>query len=467
MAPPSPRIRRISLICLLAALGVLYAIGWFSPAIGLEYREGANLLQAVTGHVETNPPLFPWLLGLFALVSRQPQWLKLLPLLCAAGWLALTWRLLAKMGASRACCWMMIAIAAASPAVEHLATGLYPEMLFGLLAIGSLIALLDERPILSGVAAGLATVTMTSGAVLIVACLLTLVTYRRLRAAVMFLVPAMLFASPWLGWWMAHSGMPNTNLDLSEWSVLLWKNAIWLAAAPFTAMSGYANNYPGLLTAVALLIVLIRRRQFVPDLFFGLYCVALVCRPEPPLYAFAPVLPLFLWMLWRVVRRGRFALISQVTAIGLIASALWFGLGQALRPAGWPDYQKLFAVIRANTPQNAVLMTDLDPLYYLNTGRTSIRGFTPDGYRTWYAPPRPLVTPDELYATIPARRVDFVVMAPDREVPESVSYNNSIDALERGDFVEPVELPGLPAGYRLLRVVKRPRLPRSGAGTSH
>jgi hypothetical protein len=454
------------LICLLAVLAALYAIAWFSPAIGLEYREGANLMQAVTGHVETNPPLFPWLLGGFALVSRQPQWLKLLPLLCAIGWLALLWRLLDRMGAGRACGWTMVAIAAASPAVEHLATGLYPEMLFGLLAMACLLALLDERPILSGIAAGLATITMTSGAALIVACLLTLVTYRRLRAAVMFLVPAMLFASPWLGWWMAHGGMPATKLDLSEWSVLLWKNAMWLAAAPFTAMSGYANLYPGLLTALALFIVLVRRRQFVPDLFFGLYCIALLCRTEPPLYAFAPVLPLFLWILWRVVRLGRFRLISQITAIGLIAPALWFGGVQAVRPRGWRDMQKMFAAIRARTPPNAILMADLDPVYYFNTGRTAFRGFTPDGFRTWYAPPRPLVTPDELYATIPAHHIDYVVMSPDREVPEAASYNDSIEALERGELVEPVEAPELPPGYRLLRVVKRPRLPLPGAGTS-
>jgi len=454
------------LICLLAALAVVYAIAWFSPAIGLEYREGANLLQAITGHVEASPPLFPWLLGLFALVSRQPHWLKVLPLICTIVWLGLTWRLLARMGASRACSWTMIAIAAASPAAEHLATGLYPEMLFGLLATASLLALLDERPILSGIAAGLATITMTSGAVLIVACLLTLVTYRRLRAAILFLAPAVLFASPWLGWWMAQGGMPASKLALSEWGVLLGKNAMWLAAAPFTAMSGYATLYPGLLTAVALLIVLIRRRQFVPDLFFGLYCITLLCRTEPPLYAFVPVLPFFLWMLWRAVRRGRFALISQIIAIGLIAPALWFGARQAVRPTGWSDMQKMFAVIRANTPPNAVLMADLDPVYYLNTGRTTVRGFTPDGFRTWYAPPRPLVTPDELYAAIPAHHVDFVVMAPDRDVPEAASYNDSIEALERGEQVEPVEVPGLPAGYRLLRAVKRPRLPLPGAGTS-
>ncbi|HEU5020744.1 MAG TPA: hypothetical protein VFT60_02600, partial [Bryobacteraceae bacterium] len=243
-------------------------------------------------------------------------------------------------------------------------------------------------------------------------------------------------------------------------------NAMWLAAAPFTAMSGYANLYPGLLTALALFIVLIRRRQFMPDLFFGFYCIALLCRTEPPLYAFAPVLPLFLWMLWRVVRLGRFRLISQITAIGLIAPALWFGGIQAVRPEGWSGMQKMFAAIRARTPPNAILMADLAPVYYFNTGRATFRGFTPDGFRTWYAPPRPLVTPDELYATIPAHHIDYVVMSPDREVPESASYNDSIEALERGELVEPVEAPELPPGYRLLRVVKRPRLPLPGAGTS-
>ncbi len=118
---------RIALICLLALLAALYGIAWFAPAIGLAYSDGASLLMAVTQKSNGSQQLFPALLALFALVSRQAQWLKLVPLLCTLGWLALTRRLLTKMGATQECGWMLIAITAASPTVLYLGTGLYAE----------------------------------------------------------------------------------------------------------------------------------------------------------------------------------------------------------------------------------------------------------------------------------------------------------------------------------------------------
>lgn len=450
----SPRVRRVLLICLLAATAVMYGIAWFSPAIGLAYRDGAALLQAVTFRGTAEPPLFALVLRLFAAVSRNPQWLKVLPLLCTLAWLALTTRLLTRMGASRACGWTLIAITVVSPTVMLLGTGLFPEPLFALFMTACLLMLLDERPMLAGVCAGLATITMTAGVALIAACLLTLVAHRRLRSAIEFLIPAMVFASPWLGWWLAHGGMSAAKLQANEWGMLLGKNAMWLAAAPFTLMSGYASLYPGLLTALALLIVLVRRRQFVPDLFFGFYCLALACRAEPPLTAFAPVLPLFLWMLWRVARNGRFAVIAQVVAVAMIGPGLWFGVAQLRKPTGWAEMTKLFGNVRAKTAPASVLMADLDPVIYLNTGRRTVRGFAPDGYRSYYAPPRPLVTPDQLQGSVLRDHVDYVVLTPDRDIPESASYRSAVQALERGGMLEPVETDDLPTDYRLLRVIR-------------
>ena len=420
----------------------------FRPAVGLVYSEGATLLAATSGRFFTEPPLFPVLLRVFA------WWPKLLPLLCTIGWLVLTKRLLSKLGASDLCGRVLIAITAASAAVLHLATGLYAEPLFALLATACLIALLDERPLIAGLCAGLATITMTAGVTLVLACLVTFVAYRRMRNAVVFLISSMVFASPWLGWAMANGGMPILKLQLNEIGIVVGKNAMWLAAAPFELLSGYATLYPGLLTAVALLIVLIRRRQFVPDLFFGFYCIALLLRVSPPLYGFVAVLPMFLWMLWRVVRLGRFEVITKAVAIALIAPALWFGVAELRQPTGWGEMEKLFAFLRANTPSNAVLMADLDPLFSVETGRKTIRGFTPNDYLATYAPPQTLVAPDQLLASLVREHVGYVVLTPDTEVPESSWYHDAVEALERGGVLEPVPSDAIAPQYRVLRVVK-------------
>jgi hypothetical protein len=456
---------RFALICLLAVLAVLYGVAWFAPAIGLAYSDGASLAMAVTHKSNGSPPLFPALLALFALVSRQAQWLKLAPLLCTLGWLALTRRLLTKMGATQECGWMLVAITAASPTVLYLGTGLFAEPLFALLITGCLLALLEDKPLIAGLCAGLGTITMTIGATLIVACLFTLVAHRRTRNAAIFACSSMVFAAPWLGWVLAQQGIPGEKLHVSEMALLLGKNAMLLTASPFTLLSGYASLYPGLLTAVALLIVLVRRRQFVPDLFFILYCAVLMFRTVPPLHAFAPVLPLFLWMLWRVARTGRFAVIARTTALVMVLPALWFCAmrvypavtrgavaAESGAPDNWHELEKLFRFIRGNTPSDVVLLADLDPVFYLNTGRTAVRGFVPDSYRSYYAPPGSLVTPDELVAAVRRDRVSYVVLTPDRDLPESVSFHRAVVALERGGVLEPVDVPGVTEEYRLLRV---------------
>jgi hypothetical protein len=264
----------------------------------------------------------------------------------------------------------------------------------------------------------------------------------------------MVFASPWLGWAMANGGLPIQKLQLNEIGILLGKNAMWLAAAPFTLLSGYANLYPGLLTALALLIVLIRRRQFVPDLFFGFYCIALLGRVEPPLYGFVAVLPMFLWMLWRAVRVGRFETIAKVVALALIAPALWFSAAELRTCSGWGEMEKLFAFLRAKTPSNAVLMADLDPLFSVETGRKTVRGFVPNAYVALYGPPQTLVAPDQLLASLVREHVGYVVLTPDTEAPESVWYHDAVEALARGGVLDPVPTDAIAPQYRVLRVVR-------------
>ena len=438
--------RQKLLMGLAAVLAVMYGIAWFAPAVGLDYYEGEALVAARTGAFAglSSPPLFPAILGLFNLISAHTLWLKVLPLLCTLLWLELTRRLLMRMGATTECALFIVLITAASPTVLYLATGLFPEPLFALLVTASMIALLDERALTSGLLAGLATITLTKGAPLIVAGIIILTATRRLRRAARFAVGAMIFASPWLGWHLVHPSDPSfLSLAASDKAILLGRNAMLLAASPFTLLTGYESLYPGLLTAVALLIVLIRRRQFMPDLFIGLYCIVLLFRTQPPLHAFAAVLPLFLWMLWRVARTGRFATVTKATAILMIAPALWFG---ALRvstaitlgavsaeegtPDNWREMEKLFAFIRTNTPTDAVLLANLAPAFYLNTGRTTVHG-----------------APEQMHAAMIHAHVTYVVLT-----PESPSYRRSVAALERGGLLDPVSIPGISGQYRLLKV---------------
>src|ERR1035438_4240979 len=158
------------------AVAAVYAVAWSLPAIGLDHDDAGYLITAkaiAAGHgytieslptpiPQTNyPPLFAALLALFTIVSGQTWWLKLLPLACAAGWLALTRTLLLKMGASRNAALLLVGLTAASPTVVFLSTNLLPETLFALLATAALLTLLEERALLAGILAGLATLTRT------------------------------------------------------------------------------------------------------------------------------------------------------------------------------------------------------------------------------------------------------------------------------------------------------------------
>ena len=198
---------------------MVYLVAWSLPAISLDHEAAANLVTAsgiAAGHgyiveslptpiPQTNyPPFFPAVLAMFTLVSEQAQWLKLLPLVCAAGWLVLTHKLLLKMGASGTGALLLAGLTAASPTVVFLSTNLLPESLFALLATAALLTLLEEHALLAGLFAGLATLTRTAGVALIVACILTLVARRRFRGAAIFAAVAMLIVAPWFGWSLAH-----------------------------------------------------------------------------------------------------------------------------------------------------------------------------------------------------------------------------------------------------------------------
>ena len=477
-----------------AVLAAVYVIAWFLPAIGLDHDDAIHLITAraiAAGHgyaIESlphpipqtsDPPFFPAVLALFTLVSQQTQWLKLLPLACAAGWLFLTRKLLLKMGASKNGALLLVGLTAASPTVVFLSTNLLPESLFALLITAVLLALLEERALLAGVFAGLATLTQTAGVALIAACILTLVVRRRFRNAAIFAGVAMAMAAPWFGWSLARvthdvyrtsyaASNILTGLAANEKLVVLSRNLLSVLASPFSLITGVSNILSVIGTIVVLIWCFYVRRQLVPDLFVALYCMALLCRIAPPERFVAPMLPLVLWIVWRVLRL--MATREALAALILIAAVfpLWEDAARIFssRASGsfaiegapadnWNEMQKLFGIIRADTAPDSVLLANLDGAFFLNTGRKATRGFAPNAFNLFYAPQQAAVTPDQLSNAIASERVGYVVLTPDRGLAESASFHKSVDALERGGVIEPVSVPGASGDYRLFKVIAR------------
>ncbi len=469
-----------------AVILVIYVVAWKTPSIGLSYEDGVHLVTAeslASGHgysivslpspvPQTKiPPLFPAVLALFTMVSRNAQWLKAAPVLAALGWLTLTFRLLRRMGAGSGGAWLVTLVSAAAPMTVFLGTSLLPEALFALLISASLLMALEDRPLLAGVFAGLATMTSLAGLPLIGSCMIVYLAHRRARAAAWFTAGAMIFVAPWIGWALAHQapGDPATNivtgLHASEKAVVLGANAIALFESPFALLSGIVNLYAAFASALVFGWSVYRRRQFMPDLFVLLYCLMLLLRVESPTRLMTPILPLALWIVWRAARevKIREAVAAATLLIALVPvwadakrlPAAWReGVFTAAdrAPDQWRELEKMFGYIRTQTAPDAVVMANLDPMFYLYTGRKTTRGFVPEGYRLYYAPQNSSVTPDRLRRDMSENGVSYVALTPDTGFAASTAYRRSVEALERGGVIEPVTISGLGAAYRLFRV---------------
>jgi hypothetical protein len=478
----APRLERLILTALVATVAVVYVIAWLAPGFGLHrddavYLVIARALRAGHGYALDSlptpipqteyPPLLAAMLTLFSLVSNNVQWLKLEPMACCAVWLWLTRKLLLKMGASRAAALAIVMLTAAAPITVFLATNLMPETLFAVLLTAALLLLLEERTWTGGFCAGLAFLTQTAGASLIAACVLILLVRKRLRGAAQFTAGAALPALPWLGWTGGAIYAPQeaiTGLPASEKLVVMSNNLVSLVGSPFALLTNFSSTWTVVATAALAIWCLYKRRQLAPDLFFLLYMLTLDLRVGPPQHLVAPVLPLILWLVWRSVR----TMTPREMPAGAVLILAGFTLFATLRqtpvtirngtfppsadlPNDWKEMEKMFAWVRSNTPPDANVMANLDPLWYLNTGRKAIRGFTPDPYRTYYSPGLAPITAAGLSAEFLKSRPAYVVISPDRDFIESTSYTRAVEALERGGLLEAVDGVGLAHGYRLLR----------------
>ncbi len=98
----------------------------------------------------------------------------------------------------------------------------------------------------------------------------------------------------------------------------------------------------------------------------------------------------------------------------------------------WREVMGLARWVRRNTPPDAVLLGNFDPVFYLYTGRRGVRGFVPEPYRLHYDPrpqDSPLGTPSDLLRTIDRVHAEYLLCTPNlafREGPHLARLNREL-----------------------------------------
>jgi hypothetical protein len=178
-------------------------------------------------------------------------------------------------------------------------------------------------------------------------------------------------------------------------------------------------------------------------MFVLLYGAAVLSWAWPPVRFVAPLLPVLLLYAYRAVqaacRVARLRHRETVVAMACLALPLLVQGGWSLRQTAlaiaqsgsvempgmpqddWREMARMFDWIKRNSPPDAVLAGNLDPVLYLYTGRKSVRAFVPNPYLLHYAAGEgvlPLGTPTELLDTIRGYRANYLISAPNASFRE-------------------------------------------------
>jgi hypothetical protein len=188
------------------------------------------------------------------------------------------------------------------------------------------------------------------------------------------------------------------SYDWPEKLVVLRRNLEYFALTPVLLW----GQRPWLLIPCLLALPLVVRGLWLSRAHPVTWCVMLylgilLVWVWPPSRLLVPVAPLLVWHVSLAVRgvaRTIVAAAGVVLMVSASVSLLQMAHDAPTRVIGWPSqaqhqesWQRLEALyhwIRRTTPSDAVLVGDLDPAYFLYTGRTAVRTFAPDGYSSYY-----------------------------------------------------------------------------------
>ena len=411
-------------------------------AKSLAEGQGYRILSLPNEIPQTKYPiLFPLLLSLvwrvFPTFPDNVLWLKLVPFGAALVWFWLVYRLLKRETGEPALAGGIVLLTMVAPRVLHFTTILLSETLFAALAWGSLWFLRScergDGRTAHVVAAALITAatfhTRTIGAVLIVAGIIGLLIVRRVRWALLFGSLSVLLVLPWFLWVVAQgvASLPEvysyyTAANYRDWNVLIsfpWVEKLWIVVF----------NSLALLQAPTWLLGIDQRAVLVPCFLVGLLAIAGLLRdafrgmnvlhvftlgyagtvllwawPSPRFYM--PVLPLLLLFASREgvrlssriphpdLRKG--VVIVAISALALPTGfrfgktsmlAIERGIVCPIEPCRdeWAQYLTSLNWIENQTPEEAVVLSNHDPMVYLYAGRKSIGMFNADPFELFYA----------------------------------------------------------------------------------
>jgi hypothetical protein len=466
------------LILACCALAAAYVVAWRAPAAGTYHDDGVYMVTAKAlaegkGYriislpreiPQTKyPVLFPLVLSavwrVFPEFPANVPYLKLVALISAMLWFVLVYRLLREEGASERVALVITLLTASSGLVIYLSTSVLAETLFAMLTTASLIFLgrvekSDSASLVAAVAAGvlaaLAFHTRTIGLALVAAGPLALVIHRKWRAAIAFTTAAVLLCLPWVLWLLLNRASATTVDDYQSltnyqsWNVIagftflqklqIVATNIVLSATALVTLVGYPQHWTLLLGAVPAAIAVVEGARKVGTrglaVFLAVYVGVTLLWAWMPIRFLAPVLPLLYWFGYRGIGSRRRALIVAGALVGALSL---FGVARAARQSltlgdvqpglraqdSWYQLQSLLEWVKKNTPQDAVLAGNLDPLYYLYTGRKATRGFLADPYYLFYSQSgHPIGSREEVMFRLAADGVTHWIVSPNSSFGE-------------------------------------------------
>jgi hypothetical protein len=451
----------------------VYVVFLSAPAIGIFHDDGVYLVSAQAlaegrGYrivsipwepVQTKYPiLFPWLLSLVWRVNPSfPEnllWLRLVPLGFGLCWGWLSWRLLRRLGMSRAAASLALLLIASSPWVVFLSTTLLAETLFATLITGGLVLIVrihqgDGRRfdgLAAGALMGASLLARTAGIAPAAAGFISLALRRQWTACALYSAAALVTALPWF-WWVAHNASDPgidpfySSTSYASWNIIAsysWTEklaVVGVNAAYIVALGQFWGLTAPVWLAVVVGVVgsaLVAKGLWAarssPVAMLTLASVAmLLAWVWPPVRFLVPLLPLVTGLAF-VGGGGRKPLLAVVT-IALLVSAglgLW-PLAGAVRQKGgtwfaadgvndWHAMTEQIEWIDREAPPDAVVVAIHDPTYYLFTGRKALRPFYFDPfllyYNVWGRPENPFGTTEDFRRRLLTVNAGYIVVTP-------------------------------------------------------
>ncbi len=416
------------------------------------------------------PPLFPALLSLIWKVSAEfpanLPLLRLVPLLAALLWMTAAYRWIRGSGYGSPTAAGVVVLALASPWVLFVSTNILSETLFAALLWGALLAVRRiengdrrNRIIVAAIVLTAAAIyTRTLGLVLPLAVLIRLFSVWR-PGALRYGLGVAALTIPWFLWSAMHQiAVPDwagyyfsstysnwnvlTNFSFAEKFRILGYNTFYFLSS-LTGLVGYAGR-PSLVLALLLAGLIgagfwrsVRSGVRVEHLFVALYLGILFLWPWPPVRFLVVLYPLILMWGWDGIRAvlglpADTRLWKRLAALGATAAvaAVSFGTLNNIRgllaergnlfPSArcidnWNDDAELHAWLRQNTPTDAILLGNLDPVLYLYSGRRAARAFSANPVTLYYNfddDREPLGLSSELVSLMESSGAAYLVVRP-------------------------------------------------------